>query len=177
MALKRRKPIQRVGGLHRSELGRSAEKAREFLQRGRQPFERTGGLGRGGGMRRASAAEGPLTPAQWRQAVFDASGWRCILTGTRARSVDDRRFDPHHPLPKRVLRDRGLFHRVWDSRNGILVRADVHRRHEDAFERIPAEKLPLSVWEFCAELDAESGYEWATLAVLRVHPPTGSSRI
>lgn len=174
--------MKRGGPLRRSELKRGrelradAEKVREFLRRGRGSLERAP-LKRTGGMRRASRAEGPLTPAGWRQAVHDASEGRCLMTGTRSRDVDDPRFHPHHCLAKRELRARGLLGYVWDARNGIWVSADVHERHENASKRIPAERLPRSVWEFCSELDALDGTAWATALVLRVHPPAGLSGI
>lgn len=171
--MKRGEPLKRRKRLEqRTHLKADVEKVREFLRRAK-PLER------GGGMRRASAAEGPLTPAQWRRAVHDASGGRCIITGALARSVDDRRFDPHHVLAKRLLRDRGLLDHVWDSRNGVWISRQVHAEHESPGvrdTRIPAEKLPPYVWQFCAELDLLDGSGWATAAVLRAHPPTGSSR-
>lgn len=171
----KRKPLKRGSKRleRRTELRADVDRVREFLRRAK-PLERTGG------MRRATAAEGPLTPSAWRQAVHDASGGRCIITGALARNAEDRRFDPHHVLPKRMLRDRGLLDRVNDPRNGIWLRRDVHAAHESPGvrdTRIPAERLPARVWQFCAELDVLDGTGWATAAVLRAHPPTGSSRI
>jgi hypothetical protein len=172
--VKRQKPLKRGSKRleRRTELRADVDKVREFLRRAK-PLERTGG------MRRATAAEGPLTPAAWRQAVHDLSGGRCIITGALARNAADRRFDPHHPLAKRLLRDRGLLDHVWDARNGIWITRAIHAAHEHPGvrdSRIPARALPRSVWEFCAELDALDGTGWATAAVLRAHPPTGSSR-
>lgn len=162
--------------LNRSKrLGADPEKVREFLKRGRQ-LERAA-LNRAGGMRRSSSKEGPLTPAAWRERVFELSEGLCVMTGARASHVEDRRFHAHHPVPKRTLRDRGLFGWVWDSRNGLWLRSDAHERHESASVRVPAEKLPASVWEFCAALDALEGTEWATMLVLRAHPPAGRSRV
>lgn len=172
--------MKRGKGLKRkTELRADVEKVREFMQRGRQPLERSELKKRGGGTRRASAAEGPLSPVEWRRAVFEASGGRCVISGSKARNADDRRFDAHHPLAKRVLRERGLLGYVFDSRNGLWVRADVHAAHERPGVRdgrIPAEALPASVWAFCSELDALAGTQWATDTVLRAHPPAGSSR-
>lgn len=172
MAVKRGKPPQR-----KRPLKADVEKVREFLQRGRQPLERSGLRRSKSGFRSPDAREGPLTPAAWRQAVHDASEGRCVITRSRALNADDRRFEAHHPLAKRELRSRGLHGYVWDARNGVWLRGDVHRGHEDAFERVPAEKLPASVWEFCAELDALAGSGWATAWVLRYHPAAGNSGI
>lgn len=171
----RRKPLRRSGGLKRTSglrpggnLKRSVEAAREFLHRSRQPLRRTPLRSRP----KARTPEGPLTPAQWRQAVFEASGGACIISGARARDADDRRFHAHHILPKRELRARGLFGWVWDARNGAWLRADIHELHESpgvSSSRVPAAKLPGAVWGFCRELDELEGSEWATQLVLRVH--------
>jgi hypothetical protein len=158
--LKRSGELKRTGGLKRSELGRKAEVVRQELKR-------TGELVR---KQTRRPKEGPLSPAEWRRAVFDASGGRCIITGARARDAEDRRFHAHHLVPKRELRARRLYGRVWDPRNGVWLRREVHMRHEDAIERVPAAALPASVWQFCAELDALEGTEWATRMVLRAHP-------
>lgn len=152
--------------MKRRPLRANPEKVREFMQRGRQEIERAP-------IRRKvrdRPPEGPLTPAEWRKRVFDASEGRCLLTAARALHAADRRFHAHHPLPKRELRARGYFGWVWDPRNGAWLRRDVHARHELAFERVPADRLPASVWEFCAELDALEGTRWATALVLRAHP-------
>lgn len=174
--MKRGEPLKRS-----KPLRADVAKVREFLQRGRGSLERSGDRPRARtGFRKATAAEGPLTPAQWRQAAHDASGGRCSISGTRALNADDRRFDAHHPLSKRVLRERRLLGYVWDPRNSLWLRGDVHAAHEFPGvrdTRIPAERLRPSVWEFCAELDALEGTQWATQLVLRAHPPAGFSRI
>jgi hypothetical protein len=164
--MKRGKPLERKTGLKADP-----EKTRAFIERGRGALQRTGS-----GMRRVTAGEGPLTPAEWRAAVFAAAHGRCIISGTRARDLDDPRFQAHHILPKRVLRVRGLLSYVWDARNGLWLRADVHAAHEAPGVndgRIPAYRLPTCVWEFCDELDALAGTHWATDLVLRAHPAAG----
>lgn len=171
--LRRSGELKRGGELKRSDLNRATERAREFLQRGRQQLERTEFKRQP----RPRPVEGPLSPAQWRVQVFEASEGMCIITGARARDADDRRFQVHHPLPKRELRARGLFGRVWDPRNGVWLRRDVHARHELAFAPVPYTRLPAGVWEFCAELDALDGTKWATDLVLRHHPAAGSSGV
>jgi hypothetical protein len=166
--MKRGKPLKR-----KTELKADAEKAREFMQRGRQQLERGNGLRR---KVRERPAEGPLTPREWQAAVFEASEGRCVITGSRAREVDDPAFHAHHPLPQRQLRARGLHGCLWDPRNGILLRRDIHERHEHGARRIrvPHTALPASVWEFCAELDELAGTKWATDLVLREHPVRGA---
>jgi hypothetical protein len=156
------------------------EKVREFLRRGRKRIERRTPLERAPlkaspGKRGDASAEGPLDPAAWRAAVFRASAGRCVVTGARARDSEDRRFHAHHPLDQAVLRRRRLFDWLWDPRNGILVSEQVHmaHTHTGGEQRIPREKLPASVWEFCAELDALEGTSWATERVKRAHPSGG----
>lgn len=166
----------------RHPLRADPAKVREFLQRGRGGLSRSTPLKPRG--RKASAAkrgiaqrEGPLDPASWRRAVFAASEGRCVVTGTRASDADDRRFHAHHAVSQDTLRRRGLYGWLWDARNGVLVTEAVHMGHEhtggDA--RIPRSRLPASVWEFCAELDALDGSYWATEHVKRRHPAAGSS--
>lgn len=170
--MKRGKGLERRTGLRANP-----EKTREFVQRGRVQLERSWIQGsKISGMRRASAAEGPLSPAAWREQAFVASGGRCVISGTRARNADDHRFDAHHILAKRELRARRLFGYVWDVRNALWILGSVHAGHEHPGvrdTRIPAEKLPPSVWEFCAELDELAGVQWATSYVLRAHPRRG----
>lgn len=167
--MRRGKPLKRGKGLERRELKADVERVREFLKRGkaldRKPLR---------SKPKPRPAEGPLSPAEWAAQVFELSEGRCIITGARARDAFDRRFHAHHPLPKRELRARGLAARVWDPRNGVLLRRDVHVRHEDAFERVPHTALPLRVWEFCRELDELEGSQWATTLVLRAHPVRGA---
>lgn len=158
-------------------------KVREFLQRGRQGLERSKELSRGRlksspGKRGEKPAEGPLDPASWRAAVFEASGGRCIVTRARAKDAEDRAFHAHHPVSQDVLRRRGLHGWLWDPRNGVLVTQAVHMGHEHTGgrHRIPRELLPAPVWEFCRELDALDGTSWATEHVKRRHPSRGDQR-
>lgn len=166
--MKRGKPLKR-----RRRLKADPETVREFMQRGRQELERAELKSRP----KRRPREGPLTPAQWRQAAFEASEGRCIISGARAFNADDRRFHSHHILAKRDLRARKLHGWVWDPRNALWLRRDVHAQHELAVRRVPAMFLPASVWDFCDELDALEGSRWATELVLRAHPPAGHSRI
>jgi hypothetical protein len=170
--MKRGKPLKRGKGLERkSGLKADAEKVREFLNRGRRELERSPMPRK----RKQRPVEGPLSPAEWRVQVFEASGGECIITGSRARDADDPDFHAHHCLPKRELRARGLYGRVWDPRNGVLLRTDVHERHEHGARRVrvPHTALPASVWEFCRELDELAGTRWASDFVLREHPVRG----
>jgi hypothetical protein len=161
--VKRRKPLKRG-----RPLRGDPEKVREFLQRGRKAELKRSKLK--ARPKREAPVEGPLTPEEWRRAVFVASGGRCVISGSVARDAEDRGFQAHHALPARELRARGLRDRVWDSRNGVWLARRVHERHESAVERVPRSALPASVWEFCRELDRLDGTEWATQLVLRLHP-------
>lgn len=151
---------------------------REFAARaqvsGAESLRKSARTGRARTVARRKESEGPLSPAQWRAAAYEASGGLCIITGTRAYGPDDPSFDAHHPLPKRELRARGLAGFVWDARNAVWLAERAHERQELAFVRVPGELLPAAVWAFCAELDALDGSEWATALVERMHPATGS---
>lgn len=155
------------------------EKVRAFVARGRAVSGlRRGGIRKQAAKRGVVVAEGPLSPAAWRAAVFAASGGRCVITGSRAYGVDDRRFHAHHPVSQSVLRRRGLHGWLWDPRNGMFVTADRHMAHEHSggHHRIGREFVPVSVWEFAAELDELDGTSWATAHVERYHPASGSRR-
>lgn len=168
-------------------LGVSEAKVLDFLRRGREAGAQSLRSSATRAARASRPQEGPLTPWEWRLAAFvaagglEASGAVCILTGTRTRDVEDRRFHVHHPLPARELRRRGLHAHVWDPRNALWVLGDAHLQHETpgvrGDHRIPRELLPTSVWEFCAEMDATDGTSWATVMVERAHPAAGSSGI
>jgi hypothetical protein len=183
--VKRSKPLRRDTAKAREfvERGRGriksdAEAAAAFLRRGREAGARSlrassSAAAKAKPARRAD--EGPLSPADWRKAVYEASGRRCIISGARADDPFDPRFDAHHVLPKGELRARGLLQYVWDARNGVLLAERVHRQHTDAFLRIPREKVPPAAWEFAAELDARAGTEWATVMLERNYPTEGST--
>lgn len=150
----------------RKGLGADPEKVREFIQRGRgqlarKPMRRT--------KRPQRPEEGPLSPREWFDEVWELSKGLCTVTRTRV--PRELRYTRHHPLPKRVLRDRGLHHLVWDPRNGVLVQPKVHRQHENGTKRIPYEALPQRCKDFAAELGP-----WAEDRLKQCHPPTGSSR-
>lgn len=188
-----------VAAMKRSALKRNPDATREFVQRARdaglstdpiklEEFIRRGResaarMSRDAQRRTATKArnrrEGPLAPDEWRTRVALAADLRCIVTGTRAADVFDPSHDAHHPLPKGELRARGLHAHVYDARNGVFVRHDVHMEHEygagDA-ARIPRERLPAAVWRFCAEMDRLGDGEWATVMVERTHPAAGRSR-
>lgn len=167
--------MKRSGIRRKSELRADPGKAREFVQRGREAAARSlAASARAGAKKKAARreAEGPLSPGEWRAAVFESSGRRCIVTGTRAADVEDRRFHCHHVVPKDELRARGLGAHVWDPRNGVLVTERVHMLHEHAGgpHRISGARLPAAVWAFAQEMDATDGTSWATALVERLHP-------
>lgn len=170
--------IERGRAASARSLRADEARLREFAARaqvaGAESLRKSARKGRAKTAARRKESEGPLSPAQWRAAAYNASGGLCIITGTRAYGLDDPSFDAHHPLPKRELRARGLFAFVWDPRNAVWLAELAHGRQEAAFVRVAGELLPAPVWEFCAELDARDGSEWATALVERMHPATGS---
>jgi hypothetical protein len=146
----------------RSRLRADPAKVREFVQRGRGQLARTDGPKR---RPKRRPREGPLSPREWRCEVFRLDGGACRVSGRPGRDVDDKRFHCHHCIPKRELRNRGLYGSVWDPRNGVLLSASVHWRHEHAQERVAFEALPDRAREFASELGT-----WAEDLLLRLHP-------
>ena len=47
-----------------------------------------------------------------------------------------------HVVPKQTLRLRGLAHLIWDPGNGVNGCYRIHRRHDNAVEKIPRHFLP-----------------------------------
>lgn len=127
-------------------------------------LKRSGGLKRGGSLkrrRRTRPAEGPLTPLQYKLAVFRQQGWKCAVTGEELTMADDA----HHPVKKELLRQEGLYHLVWDPRNGMGVKSRIHASHEFGGGVITRDKIPESAWEFAREL----GEKWVVV-IERHHP-------
>lgn len=155
-------PPKRKQGLRRSSWGvRSAEDATRALGR----LGRTKPL-RAGGQRKPRPPEGPLSPEEWRREVWRLAGGRSIVSAASTTNPLDRSFHAHHPVPKSVLRDRGLYHLVWDPRNGVFATRREHLQHEARAEVIPYERLPARCREFAEELGP-----WAVARLLRNHPP------
>lgn len=105
---------------------------------------------------------GPLSPSEWRTEVWMRCKGQCIMTGESVPlhgSIFE--WSPHHPIEKQLLAPEVRY----DPRNGVVLSAKAHRRHTDAFERVPFEKLP----EYCMEFAEEIG-PWAVEALLRAHP-------
>lgn len=166
---------------------RDPEKTRAWQQRSREasPLSRSAPLEPGEGLRRAGGRtglsrgsrrprppEGPLSPADWKRAVWQLAAGRCTVTGLPLSRVDDEFGDhAHHCIPKQLLRRRGLHHLVWDPRNGIALKRAVHEAHEyTPNARVPYEALPQRVRDFATELGP-----WAEDALLRYHPAAGTS--
>lgn len=108
------------------------------------------------GMRRYDPMlEGPLSPRGYmeaiakRQKIRGSQNLRCPVSGVLLPWWE---FKYHHPYEKWMLRRDGLFHLVWDPRNGIAVAPRVHERHHSAVERIPGEVLSPLTFEFAAEI-------------------------
>lgn len=110
--------------------------------------------------RRPKPPEGPLTPQEWREAVWWACKGRTLLTG-RPVALHSHSWDAHHPIPKRKLPPQ----HKWDRRNGIVLSRNEHDNHTTRFRVIEFELLPPQAMEFAAELG-----DWAIAALLREHP-------
>lgn len=86
----------------------------------------------------------------WTQRVFVLHGRQCIVCGRRA-------VQGHHVVPRQAIltarhlsRDERL-ELAYDARNGVPVCYRCHERHETATERIPFDRLPVSVVEWAVE--------------------------
>lgn len=164
--------------LKRSGIGRGdPETRRAFIDRGRRAGAKSLRKSRSQLKRKnpERPAEGPVTPAVYRELVFTRADGRCSVTGRCAKRPSDRTFHPHHPLPKDELRRRGLYGHVWEPDNGVWVDVRLHMDHEHGSNRkIPREALPASVWAFARRMDRLGGQgdgpEWATALVERLHP-------
>jgi hypothetical protein len=166
-ALKRGAPLRPDPEKVREWRQRSAERARSkpraSIKRGPSQLKRTS-------KRRPpprGVKEGPLTPTEWKKAVFERTGFFCHVSGI---SVSLRYDDAHHCLPARVLRTNGAHDYLWDPRLGIPLSSTVHELHTNRSQVIYRDQIPASVWEVCAELAARDGTEWAAIAVEREHP-------
>lgn len=125
------------------------------------------------------AVEGPLSPPEWRREVWRLDGGRSVLSGERVdQEASSWVWQAHHGVPKRVLRDRGLFHVVYDPRNGMVLLAREHGRHEHRWvdgaghsHVVPWEKVPARVKAFARELG-----QWAEDELRRNHPSADELR-
>lgn len=103
--------------------------------------------------------EGPLTPLEWKRRVFDQQRVRrggpalCAVTGE---PLDFTVDDAHHVLDKRLLRARGLHAVVWDPRNGMFIKANIHLGQTNGLRRITRDKISPAAWAFARERG-----EWA----------------
>jgi len=101
------------------------------------------------------AQEGPLSPLEWKTAVFEGQRPRagaaslCAVSGAPLSFQHD---DAHHVLDKRLLRARGLLHLVWDPRNGMFITAAVHGGHTSRMAPITRDKIPEAAWQFAREV-------------------------
>jgi hypothetical protein len=170
--VKRSGPLKRKGWERkaRAPLKRTTELARTEMKRvasplARKPFRRRKPPPR--------PPEGPMTPQEWKLVTFTRQGFRCAITN---KPLSLERDDAHHLVRKSELRKRGHFDRVWDPRNSLGVRAEVHERHTTGAKRITRDKLPQRAWDFARELDEREGTQWATAHIEREHPQPKGGR-
>lgn len=93
-----------------------------------------------------------LKRKEWRDGI---EGQACAACGSHVN------VQAHHIIARAELRDRGLLHLVWDTRNRLPLCAEpapnrCHDRHTCAFKRVPLAILPEAAWEFAREI----GLEW-----------------
>lgn len=129
--------------LKRSYLNRgTSQLKRSALERSDKPLRRGKGLKRGPGpkrrFKRESAAERKVR-LEWTAAVFARSGGRSIL------NPSTRADDPHHVLPKSMLKRDKRADLLWVVELGVGVTRTEHMGHHyspDPRARIPYESLP-----------------------------------
>lgn len=155
------KGLRRKSGLSRSSAGLRPS---DGLRRGKGPAGRSKPLR---ASRRRRPPEGPLSPEDYGRAVWRLDGGRSIFSGLPVPSG----AIPHHPLPKQILRKRGLFQLVWDPRNGVLLTDAEHAAHESRSRTVPYERLPARCREFAEELGP-----WAVDRLRKAHPPERGAR-
>lgn len=96
---------------------------------------------------------------------FKRAAWRqraCAVSG------DARDFDPktgknweaHHVVEARELKARGLNHLLWDERNALRLRPDVHRRHTNRMEPVPLRCLTQDNIDFAFEVMGASAKDY-----------------
>lgn len=167
-SLKRKTPLARGD----SELKRTEFKAKppKTPPKPRKPLARAAApkpkVRAGDGRRQAAPVPvGPLSPGAWREEVWRRCGGRCVMTGI-AVPLDANLWcwQAHHCVPKHVLPPE----RKYDPRNGVVLLTRAHSRHETATERVPAERLPASVFIFAEEVGGSA------LARLAVQHPRSS---
>ena len=56
-----------------------------------------------------------------------------------------------HIISQQHLKRLGLSEFLWDTRNGMLLCAWHHNRHDRYLERVPRNQLPEGVEDFCEE--------------------------
>ena len=117
--------------------------------------------------------EGPLSRVEYEEAVIKrqmgigAKKLRCPVSGEL---LSRGEIHVHHPYEKWRLRRDGLYHLVFDPRNGLAVWIGVHTAHHSGVgEKIPREVLEDCHYEFAAELG-----EQAIHLVEKAHPAKGS---
>lgn len=161
---KRRKPLDRGSSAPLSR-SKGLERGEGSLGRGK-PLEGGGELRR---TRKPRPKEGPLTIEEWARTVAVAADGRSAYSGERVAGYwrsdgpDLKYF--HHVVPKGFLRERGLYSRVWDPRNGILLTPGEHDEHERRRRPIPYDRLPASAIEFANELG-----DWAVAYLEKTYP-------
>jgi hypothetical protein len=107
---------------------------------------------------------GELTMGEWREAVFNLCEGKCVVTGVAVSLGDSFLvWNAHHAIREQILRRHGAS--TTDPRVGVVLIADIHRKHTDRFKRVPLEALPSYVSEYATELG-----DWATRELLREHP-------
>jgi hypothetical protein len=149
--------------MKRSPLKRNPTAIRDWVQASRKPLKPVGHKGK----IKLGENVGPLTPSEWRAEVWRRCGGKCVMTGQSVSQYGTMfEWQCHHPLAKGLLAPEVRY----DPRNGIVLVPVVHMRHENAYQRVPFEKLPESCMIF-----AEKQGSWAVEALLRAHPRTESN--
>lgn len=169
--MRRRKALgadpEKVRAFQQRAREKTAEKQRQASANGALPRSELARRGKGGvnpprPENASTAVAGPLSPAEWRVAVWTLDLGRCVGCGREVpRDADRWTWQAHHPIPKQKLPPG----KKYDPRNGVTLCRRCHERHESVTHRIPGYRLPERAWSFAREC----GF-WAEDVLNRLHP-------
>lgn len=87
--------------------------------------------------------------SKWWKVHLVVRDYDCLMAGEGA-CYGDRQGA--HIISQHHLKKRHRGDRLWDLRNGMLLCERHHNRHDRHLQRVPREKLPKGISDFCEEL-------------------------
>jgi hypothetical protein len=96
--------------------------------------------------------------------AFLRAAWRqrgCAVSGdARDFANGAKNWEAHHVVEARELKKRNLHHLLWDERNALRLRPDIHRRHTNRMEPVPMTALKDDNIAFAFEVMGASAKEY-----------------